>query len=190
MNKFLYRYHTAGMITALCSLALGLLMIIIPSVSVKLVCYLIGAALLLAGIIGAVLYFVNRSMLPGAGQLVLSIAGVLLGLFVIIKANWVVSFMLVLLGLVAVLQGALGVYEAVSLKQMRVSLWWVTLIYGIAAAIMGIVIMCNPFSSAVVLTRVLGVVLLINGIADIALILQLRKDTKDSDYETIVRIKR
>ena len=120
----------------------------------------------------------------------LSIAGVLLGLFVIIKANWVVSFMLVLLGLVAVLQGALGVYEAVSLKQMRVSLWWVTLIYGIAAAIMGIVIMCNPFSSAVVLTRVLGVVLLINGIADIALILQLRNDTKDSDYETIVRIKR
>ena len=60
MNTILGRYKFVAMLTALGGVLMGLLMLLFPTVAVKIVCYVLGGCVLLAGL--AVSFF------PGAGS--------------------------------------------------------------------------------------------------------------------------
>lgn len=189
MNSFLTRYKTAAMLTSLGCAAMGLLMLIFPSFSVKAVCYAAGAAMMLAGAAGIVLYCMRRIAFQPGLKLGLSIAGVLVGLFFRIKAAWIVSFLQVVLAVMVIVNGALAVYESLFFKKMYMRFWWMPLIYGVLAVAAGIVALCNPFETALALTRVTGLMLLISGLADVLILYRVRRDMEDTQYIHNARVK-
>lgn len=189
MNTLLTRYKTATMLTSLGCVAMGLLMLLFPSFSVKLVCYVVGIALLLAGAAGIALYCLKRIAFEPGLKLGLSIAGALVGLFVIIKAGWIVSFLHVVLAAMVIVNGALAVYESFFFKRMCMRYWWTAFGYGLLAVAAGIVALCNPFKTAVVLTRVTGLMLLISSLADVLILYRVRRDVEDNQYIHNARVK-
>lgn len=189
MNLFLTRYKTAAMLTSLGCVVMGLLMLIFPSFSVKLVCYLAGIALVLAGVAGIALFLLGRIAFQPGLKLGLSIGGALVGLFFIIKAGWIVSFLQVLLAVMVIVNGALAVYESLFFKKMYMRFWWMAFAYGLLAVAAGIVALCNPFATAVVLTRVTGIMLLISSLADVLILYRVRRDLEDTQYIHNARVK-
>ena len=115
-----------------------------------------------------------------------AIVAALLGLFILIKAEWVVSFLQVLLAVMVILNGALAIYESFFFKNLHMSYWWTALLYGVLAAAAGIVALCNPFATVLVLTRVLGVMLLLSSAADVLILYRVRKDMENNQYTRIV----
>lgn len=189
MNTLLTRYKTASMLTSLSCVIMGLLMLIFPSFSVKLVCYLAGAALVLAGGAGIALYCLRRIAFQPGFKLGLSIAGVLVGLFFLIKAGWIVSFLQVALAVMIIVNGALAIYESLFFRRMAMRYWWVTMAYGVLAVAAGIVALCNPFTTAVVLTRVTGLMLLISSLGDVLILYRVRRDMEDNQYIHNARVR-
>ena len=121
-----------------------------------------------------------------AGIAMFTMHPVLLGLFILIKAEWVVSFLQVLLAVMVILNGALAIYESFFFKNLHMSYWWTALLYGVLAAAAGIVALCNPFATVLVLTRVLGVMLLLSSAADVLILYRVRKDMENNQYTRIV----
>ena len=60
------------------------------------------------------------------------------------------------------------------------------MLYGLLAAAAGIVALCNPFATVLVLTRVLGVMLLLSSAADVLILYRVRKDMENNQYTRIV----
>lgn len=56
MNTILDRYKFAAMLTALGGALMGLLMLLFPTVAVKIVCYVLGGCVLLTGLAGLVFF--------------------------------------------------------------------------------------------------------------------------------------
>lgn len=186
MNTILGRYKFAAMLTALGGVLMGMLMLLFPTVAVKIVCYVLGGCVLLAGLAGLVLFFRSRFLFQPGLMLASAIVAALLGLFILIKAEWVVSFLQVLLAVMVILNGALAIYESFFFKNLHMSYWWTALLYGVLAAAAGIVALCNPFATVLVLTRVLGVMLLLSSAADVLILYRVRKDMEKNQYTRIV----
>ena len=127
MNTILGRYKFAAMLTALGGVLMGLLMLLFPTVAVKIVCYVLGGCVLLAGLAGLVLFFRSRFLFQPGLMLASAIVAALLGLFILIKAEWVVSFLQVLLAVMVILNGALAIYESFFFKNLHMSYWWTAL---------------------------------------------------------------
>ena len=117
MNTILGRYKFVAMLTALGGVLMGLLMLLFPTVAVKIVCYVLGCCVLLAGLAGFVLFFRSRFLFQPGLMLASAIVAALLGLFILIKAEWVVSFLQVLLAVMVILNGALAIYESFFLQK-------------------------------------------------------------------------
>ena len=86
-------FQKAMLVTSIVYMVLGLVLIIWPDQARQIICYALGAAALLYGAYRIIDYFARREHLEGGVQfgVALGIACVVLGLFLLFKANTVVA---------------------------------------------------------------------------------------------------
>ena len=167
---------------------LGLVLLIAPGVAVSLVFNGVGAICIAIGAFNLIRYFaleVKASILSNALA-----AGILLiigGLAIILFKDGLMSIIPVFFGVAILIAGVGKLQGALNLRRMNAGRWYVELIFAAISTIFGALILLNPFSTALLLMRVIGGALLIEGISSLISISAVEK--KKCEYFIEVEMK-
>lgn len=148
---------------------LGLLFLIFNQQITLIICYILGAVLLLGGVVQVVSFLVNRAettlmdrfglclgvLIGVGGGVILAMPGLLSGII-----NW-------LFGIVLIVDGIIKLKTALEAKQDSTG-WWLSLIFALAAFLLGVVLIFMPVEQSI-LTIFTGIFLMVvsvlNGIS-------------------------
>ncbi len=159
--KFLKKSYFAS---SLAFILLGLALLLWPEVSLRVVCYLFGALILLKGLLSIWAYVrAEERFFFSYFTLLFGVAASALGVFLLIKPDTVVSVLPILIGLFIVFDGVVRLQSAFDLKRAGFTAWWSFLLLALLSAVLGVLMIWNPFATVQVLVMAIGIILLIEG---------------------------
>ena len=140
---------------------LGLLFLIFNQQITLIICYILGAVLLLGGVVQVVSFLVNRAettlmdrfglclgvLIGVGGGVILAMPGLLSGII-----NW-------LFGIVLIVDGIIKLKTALEAKQDSTG-WWLSLIFALAAFLLGVVLIFMSVEQSI-LTIFTGIFLMV-----------------------------
>lgn len=160
------------------ALILGLILIAYPVKTQVVITLVIGLFALIEGLLVSLLAIINHKKFEHWGLLLIrGIFGILLGLVLFAWPGLSLAVILFLTSLWLLVVGIVLIFEAVSLRKEDVGEWLIAAL-GLILILFGIFIMSNPQLSLSILGVVMGLMMLLNGIINIALGFQLRGDRK------------
>ena len=146
------RMITYSILTSILTVVAGVVLLLVPELTNKVVGIIAGIIFLLEGINSIYKYFHREGAKLYNLSLVFGVLYAVLGVTVC-------------LGLYMIINGASKVNYALWLKRGNEDSWLITLATGILVAIVGILVIFNPFAS-LTLTKLAGAFLIITGILD------------------------
>lgn len=142
----------------------GLVLLLIPGTLNKIIGILIGAALLIVGVLAIIKYTKEKE--EGSNlNLVSGILYSVLGVIIIIYPYSIINLVTICLGVYLVISGLLKLKLAFNLKRVT-DKWIGTLIMSIITVILGILLIFNPFAG-ITITKLAGAFLVIVAIFDL-----------------------
>ena len=151
--------------TALITIITGIVLLLVPELSGKVLGIIVGIIFLIEGINSIYKYFHREGAKLYNLNLVFGVIYAVLGVAIILVPSSVVEFITVCLGIYMIVNGASKVNYALWLKRGNEDSWLITLATGILVAIVGVLVIFNPFAS-LTLTKLAGAFLIITGILD------------------------
>ena len=171
----------------------GILFIARPELSVKVIGYALGIMMIVFGCIRLVGYF-SRDLFRLAFQydFEFGILLIALGFIVLLKSRNVMNFIFIALGISIFADGLFKVQIALDSKEFGIAEWWLILILAFITGFVGLLLVFRPAESARILTGLLGVSLLAEGILNLCVALSTvkivrhqRQDMPEADYEEL-----
>ena len=156
-------------VSAVLCIAVGLILLLWPDASLLSVCYTLGGIAIAVGVIRVVEYFKQSHTYPVIFQsdLVVGLFSFGLGLFMVTQPKTVMSLIPILLAIVIIGFGIANILRAVDAKKAGVAGWGVMLALAILTAVLGWVILVNPFASLAVTVSVISAGLIYEGVSDL-----------------------
>ncbi len=164
-----------------CSLALGIIMVLWPQISVTVLCWILG---LLS--IGVGIYELTRySQLGFAGlffrlDFVLGLCNIAIGIILLLPFGGSVFFPFAV-GLYVLISSIFNIQLAINLSKYRMGPWISTLILGIIGVVFSVFLFVDPFKGATALMIFIGVSLVFNGVQGLCDVTCLTKAIKISE---------
>ena len=149
---------------------IGLVLIIRPGLTASVLCGGIGVCALIFGAARLIMYFTRRGEY-GGGELAVGIALAAVGLLCLAAPRLVMSVLPLVLGVVLVIDGAGKFSRSLELRKLGYTHWYLTLLLALCLLIVGITLVINPFVMVETAVTFFGICLLLDGAADIALLL-------------------
>lgn len=176
MKAILRERRTSSIISALITIALGVVLLVWPDLSVRLLCMLLGAALLITGAGYIISYFARRSKLSAFQfEIILGIVLAILGLWLLLNPDTFITLLQFLFGALLVIHGVVDLQATFHLQGAGYEKWWVALILALLTVVLGAVIIFNPFGSMAALLMLIGAALIFDGLSDLVLIFRLSR---------------
>ena len=164
--KYIKTSYTAS---SLIYILLGLALLIWPELSLKVVCYLFGAVILIKGISSVITFFRTEDrFFFSYFTLIFGLSATALGAFLLFSHQVVVSILPLLVGILILFDGVVRTQSAFELRAVGHRSWWSFLLLALISVILGFVMIFNPFASVQVLVMAIGVFLLLEGIVNLA----------------------
>ena len=107
-------------------------------------------------------------------ELIVGVILVVIGLVALFKSEVLLSSLPVIIGLIILMDGLVTINQALNLRKLDYR-WKYLLPMGIVVAVFGLVLVLNPFGSAMLLMRFLGFTLLVDGFCDFWWYYRLKK---------------
>lgn len=170
MKKALEEIKWDALLTGLLYIVLGIVTLVIPETMMKALGYLIGIVLIVGGAVSMISYllrdahqnYYHNDFLHG-------LIGIALGIIVLNKVEFIISVIPFLLGLLILISGCSKLQDVIDMKRMEYGNWAVMLALAAVNVGLGALLVCNPFQSAVLLFRLLGLGLVFSGLGDCAI---------------------
>lgn len=172
--------NTSKFISSLIYAALGLVLIVYPTLIGETICWMLAGAAAAMGVINLIGYAMSKggTQPDESSGLVTGVVLLLLAVFIVIRQEFVISIIPFILGFMITIKGIVGVQSAINLKRFGYGSFKGSLIASILVMIFGIVMMLNPFSTVKILFTMIGVGLLTSGIVDIAANIVMTREMK------------
>lgn len=182
MRDFFIKLKNLSLITIAAGLIIGILLLFQPDKTVQFVSILCGITVIMLGVGAWISYFtkVKSTILAILGSLAI-IAGIIL----CIKYESIISTVLFLFGIFILISGIVDFVSAIDAKKNDLKSWIVSLLMAAATIILGLLVVVNPFSSMLVLTKLLGAALIVYAVMDLITFIQVKKVVKYSLSEQI-----
>ncbi|MCM1026622.1 MAG: DUF308 domain-containing protein [Roseburia sp.] len=173
----------------------GILFMTCPELSVKIIGRALGIAMIVFGCIRLVGYF-SKDLFRLAFQydLEFGILLIALGLIILVKSANVMNFIFIALGIAILADGLFKIQIAIDARRFGIGTWWLILLLAALTGGVGLLLVFRPVESAYVLTMLLGVSLLAEGILNLCVVLSTvkivrhqRPDIIDGEYQEIRR---
>ena len=166
-----------SIISSLIILILGLLLFFKSEATLMTISYIIGAALFAVGIIAIIRFFSTKNNKDSFTQLniVYGIISILAGAFFVIEPKMIGSIIPVVLGIGIIISSAIKVQQALVLRNMQNKYWVSTLVISLLSLVCGVVLLFNPFSGAVVISKIIGIFLILYAVLDLVNTFLLKK---------------
>lgn len=167
MKGLLKEMKWDALLTGILYILLGVVALVIPETMEKALGYLIGVVLIVAGAVSMISYllrdahqnYYHNDFLHG-------LIGIAAGILVLNKVEFIISLIPFLLGVLVLVSGCSKLQDVIDMKRMGYGNWIVMLVFAVVNVLLGLLLMCNPFKSAILLFRLLGVGLAFSGVTD------------------------
>ena len=191
MKTILQEQRRSSVIVALITMVLGAVLVVWPDRSVRLMCTLLGAALLICGLVYILGWLVRRR--EGGISAFTLIPGVVLsglGIWLMTSSDSVIALVQYVFGAVVIFHGVLDVQSSVSLMRQGAARWWLdlalsalTLALSALTLALGALILINPFGTFAALVTLIGLVLIYDGLSDLWIIHRLSRMVRDLERD-------
>lgn len=147
---------------------LGAVLLVWPTMSVKMICYGLGLAMIVIGISYGILYF-TKDNLQGFLQmdLVIGIVCLAFGVFVLLNQTFLGAVLPFAMGIILLLGAVVKVQSSINMKRLRFKKWYIVLVCAIVIAVLGIVLLCNVFREEKYMILYIGSCLILDGMTNL-----------------------
>lgn len=182
MGTFVEGMKKNYFISAILTIALGAVLVIWPDWSGRILCYLLGAALILMGGIQLIVCIrAERIGFYSKFSMLMNIILILLGVWVCIRPDTVLSLVPVIIGIVMLIHGCMDLQFTMDIKHAGSGKWWIALIFALVTLTLGVFLVMHPFLAFEITMLIIGIGLLYDGISDLVLMIVAAHAQHQSD---------
>ncbi len=158
----------------------GILFITLPEMSTAVIGICIGVAMIVFGIVKLIGFF-SKDLFRLAFQfdLEFGILMIILGILLLFNPDKLMSFICIALGISILLDGLFKIRIAMDSKKFGIRNWWLIFALAIGTAVIGIALIFFSAAGAQVLTILLGISLLAEGILNLYTVVSTVKIIKN-----------
>ncbi len=153
-------------IFSITSIVIGLLFLLLPDITTSLITNIIGLFLLLQGLGVGVSYL--SALKKGRGSIFMALGAftlIALGVFTITNYQTIISIIPTIVGIFIMFSGINGIHKSFALKNFGDKNWSSSLISAILKLILAFILLTNPFTSAIIMIRVIGLSLIVEAVS-------------------------
>ncbi len=162
---FYFNKKGAGIFSGI-SILIGLLFFLIPGITTSLITTIIGAFFLIQGVGFSINYFLNlkkgTATIFGVINAFILIA---LGVFTLTNHETIMSIIPFIVGIFVLFSAINGIQKSFALKNFGDNNWSSSLISAILKLVLAGILLLNPFTTAIVTIRVIGLSLIVESIS-------------------------
>ena len=160
-----------SILLAVCEVIIGVLLLIDPVSFTNAISSVLGAILIVMGIVSAVQYFRASPVRAAAGKgLARGCVEIALGVFCVVKSGWFLTMfpvLTILYGIVTLVSGFAKLQWTVDMIRMKMRKWGLAALSAVVTILCAMVILGNPFASTTVLWMFIGIALIVEAVADL-----------------------
>lgn len=165
MLKSINKYLNLSVVVSILFVILGIVLMVWPETSLNTISYVLATFLIIYGIynfidgftINPIFYFM---------QMTNSILSVIFGIVLLVNPTFFEKLIPIVLGIFFIISGSFKVRMSFIIKGVTGN-WFLSLITSIIMILCGIVLIMNPMITAIVVTSMIGIILVIYSIFDI-----------------------
>ena len=167
-------------------LVLGLLLFFKSSVTLMGISYIFGGLIIAIGVLAIVRFISNNhSDISNQLNIIYGIICIISGIFFIEKPEIIGSIIPVVMGIGIIISSSLKIQQSFNLKSLNSSYFFWSFVTALLSLICGVVLLFNPFRGAVIITKVIGIFLVIYAILDICNTIVLKKSGVSISISTV-----
>lgn len=175
MKSLLKSFLNGSMISSLLLLVLGLILILIPGLTMTTLVRVGAGFLIAAGAFDLLKYVFRKEN----GQLsTLLVSGVIfaaIGTLLMVNPGLVINLIPVILGIVLIVEGLVKLQRAVDLARMKYAKWFSVLLLAVISLAFGALVLANPFDTARTLVIIIGIGLVFAGLSGLGVTFVVNK---------------
>ena len=173
-------FSTTFMIAALIYLILGLALVIWPGAARLVICYAVGILLMLYGLARMLAQWSSLGFLSLGNGYLLGLVSLLLGLLLLIRTEAVLAVFGTVLGLIIMADSLIKLQISYQLRGSHIGSARRNAICALVTFILGLLMLFNPFKAVNAMTIFIGASLLIDGVINFIIALDVRRYLHDT----------
>jgi uncharacterized membrane protein HdeD (DUF308 family) len=178
LSRILSRNWTLMLLRGLTAILFGILVWVLPELSVKVLVYLFGAFVLVDGIFGTSVAIVARKEYEDWGILLLwALVGVGVGILTLLVPGLTAMALVYFIAIWAVTTGVLEIVVAIRLRK-EIEGEWLLILGGLASVAFGVLLMLQPAVGAIALVWLIGFHAVVFGLLLMTLAFRTRRFVK------------
>ncbi len=179
MENILKKIKTNVLVSSLLCVILGLILVIRPGLSMRIVCTAVGIVLLVTGITRMIDYFAVRDgSIYSQVNLIFGIVLAVVGVWIMVKPDKVLAIIPIIVGIVIAMHGLHNVKQAMELWREKYDKWWVACIMGVLTVGFGVLLVCRPFTAIDTVVMLIGLFLIYDGLSNIWIVSRIYKNAR------------
>lgn len=145
-------------------LGLGVFLLLRPGTALNIVCYALGAVVLACAAAQLIRYFISEhGVLQSQLTLISGLICLVLGAFLFLRSDIVVSILPIVFGLFVVFDSIGRVQNALELRRCGYASWKGFLTLPVLSVVLGVIMILNPFGTMETLVMAIGIILVVEG---------------------------
>ena len=170
-----------SLVSSIFLLLLGLLLFFKSSETLVGISYLIGGILIALGVIAIISFLRNKTRDVFVQlNIVYGVVSIVAGIFLVTVPEFIGSIIPIVVGIAVIISSSFKLQQALVLKNLDNRYFLPSLIMAILCLICGVVILFNPFTSATVVTGIIGLFMIVYAVLDLVNSFILRKSSNIS----------
>lgn len=162
MEKYIRKLGRNSIIISMILLVFGLFMFTRPISTINILMMIFGCLLVIDGLVHLVSYFsIKNEFRFFSSELAQSIIYIILGFVLVCNYDKISSLLPIVLGIWIIVDSIFKLQIALNIRDIYDSHWGILLAMSIISALLGMVILINPFESLALLTMMCGAILMI-----------------------------
>ena len=176
------KMNMTSIVFSIIFILIGAFLLARPDDAIHLVSYALGIILLLWGLISMVQFFTDKeSQSYLEFGFIVGVFVFIFGIIILIKPNTIASIIPLLLGIWMLINGVTKLSYALTLNKNKNAAG--SIIISILIVILGILLIFNPFAGAKTLVQILGILIIIYSVLDLAECFAIKKIVKKDEKE-------
>ena len=178
MKELFQRTTTSILISSVVAFILGLLMAVIPNISLQAIGIVFGIYIIIHGVALIVLDFMSHNIYIPFQGIMSGLLSIIVGIILVAMPNVLSTIFAVALGLWIILSSVNIISISISVRK-AVSKWYLWLLLGIIDLICGIIILFNPFASSISIVVLGGIIMMIHSVITFVDTIMIKNDAKE-----------
>ncbi len=188
MKDLFKKITTSILISSVVAFIIGLVMVIVPNMSLQVIGIVIGIYAIVHGIALITLNFMAHNVYIPFYGIMSGLLSIIVGLILVAMPNVISTIFAIALGIWIILSSVNVISIAITTRK-TVSNWYLWLLLGVIDLICGIIILFNPFASSISLVVLCGIIIMVHSIVNIVDMIIIRNNVKDIEKAVEANIK-